>query len=120
MNLTRRFEFRAVHCLRYVEGPCAEVHGHSFWVDVTLTGQVDEVGVLVDEVELIEFQSLIDECYSHKHLNEVPPFDYRNPTLENLTTWFYDLARSRFADGVQVARVRITQDGSMWCEIDAP
>lgn len=110
VELTRRYDFRAVHFIRYVEGPCAEVHGHLFSVYVTLRGEPDDVGYVVAPQELDEFQSLIDECYARKNLNEVPPFDYRNPTLENLTMWFYELAWSRWSDGVAVHCVRIVQD----------
>ena len=47
-TVTKEFTFDAAHLLVDHEGQCANLHGHTYKVQVTLTGEVGDEGMLVD------------------------------------------------------------------------
>jgi 6-pyruvoyltetrahydropterin/6-carboxytetrahydropterin synthase len=69
-TVSKRFTFEAAHRLSHgYAGKCAEVHGHSYKVDVVLgSAQLDEVGMVVDFSELQAFQEWLDTYFDHKLL----------------------------------------------------
>ena len=90
-RLTVTEGFCASHCLRGYEGPCENLHGHNFGVEVVVEGErLDpKVEYLVDfkllRGKLREILARLD----HHHLNDVPPFDVENPSSENLARYLY-------------------------------
>jgi len=77
--------FDAAHALRGYEGPCENLHGHTFKVQVFLRGKgLNKLGLLEDfKTVKKELRSVLDN-FDHKFLNEVKPFTSQNPTSENL------------------------------------
>jgi 6-pyruvoyltetrahydropterin/6-carboxytetrahydropterin synthase len=91
VELSKRYRFEAAHRLPNVpaEHKCYRLHGHSFEVEVSLLGPVDErVGWLVDfgEITAVVEPLLLDEL-DHRTLNEVPGLE--NPTSELLCLWLW-------------------------------
>jgi 6-pyruvoyltetrahydropterin/6-carboxytetrahydropterin synthase len=103
-HLSRRYRFSASHRLhsedmsdaenRATYGKCNNPHGHghNYVLEVTLSGQVDENGMVCNLVDL-------DECVNRQ---VVTKFDLQNlnmrgefanavPTTENLCTVIFDL-----------------------------
>ena len=77
MKLVIKHHFDAAHYLLGYKGKCANLHGHRWVVEITITGDKnEETGMLVDFAEIKE---AID-CYDHKSLNEI----FSNPTAENI------------------------------------
>jgi len=105
--------FAAAHFLRGYRGKCENVHGHNYKVEVTLAGErLDALGLLVDFLEIKRLLRAALERLDHRLLNDVPPFDRRNPTAENLARYLYEeIARSLEAgagdQGVRVAAVKV-------------
>lgn len=85
-TIRRRFSFSASHVLDGlpVGHKCARLHGHTYQVEVALTGQIDGVGFVMDFAELDWVYELLREQLDHRHLNDVLPV---NPTSENLAAW---------------------------------
>ena len=107
--------FAAAHALRGYQGACENVHGHNFRVRVTIAGErLNETGFLVDFVRV---QSLLREVagrLDHRFLNEVEPFDQRNPTAENLAGHFHsELVRGLADAGVRVSEVTVWECDGM-------
>jgi 6-pyruvoyltetrahydropterin/6-carboxytetrahydropterin synthase len=77
--------FDAAHALRGYEGPCENLHGHTWKVQVFLGGeQLDKLGLLEDfKVIKMHLHEVLSE-YDHKLLNDIKPFDIENPSSENL------------------------------------
>lgn len=48
LSITKRLEFDAAHRLVGHNGKCANLHGHHYVVDVTLSGDTDSLGRVVD------------------------------------------------------------------------
>ena|SRR5579883_275003 len=82
--------FAAGHALRNYKGKCENVHGHNFKVQVTIEGeQLDHAGLLVDFIDVKAAMRTIIERLDHVFLNDISPFDVKNPSAENIAEYFY-------------------------------
>ena len=78
--------FDAAHFLKDYKGKCAKIHGHTWNIEIEISGeQLDKTGMLIDfgDIKKIIKNILPD----HEFLNEVLPI---NPTAENLSRYFYE------------------------------
>jgi len=105
--------FAAGHALRNYRGKCENVHGHNYRCQVTVEGeQLDEVGLLVDFVELKRVVHSVLDRLDHVWLNDFPPFDTINPSAENIAKYFFDQTNAHLG-GVTSGRVRV-KDVTIW------
>jgi 6-pyruvoyltetrahydropterin/6-carboxytetrahydropterin synthase len=82
--------FAAGHALRNYKGKCENVHGHNFKVRVVIEGEkLDETGLLVDFLDVKAAMQAIIARLDHVFLNDVAPFDVKNPSAENIAEYFY-------------------------------
>lgn len=103
IELTQEFGFDAAHYLGQGAPENARLHGHSFYVEVTLKGEPDPAkGWLRDLGEVKRVLDGIRDALDHRLLNEVEGLG--NPTLENLARFIFERARERLPE---VARVKI-------------
>ncbi len=81
-----KHHFDAAHYLKGYEGDCANLHGHTWQVELELTyDKLDDLGMAVDfkSVKKVLKELLPD----HKCLNDIYTF---NPTAENLARYLYE------------------------------
>jgi 6-pyruvoyltetrahydropterin/6-carboxytetrahydropterin synthase len=87
------------------------VHGHNFKVQVRIEGQrLDESGMLVDFIDVKTVMRKVIERLDHQFLNEVPPFDVKNPSAENIAEYFHIEMTSGLASTpvpVRISEVRV-------------
>ena len=91
MDIFKQFRFEAAHRLPHVPPghKCARLHGHSFMVEVHVTGPVGETtGWLIDFAEIAAAWQPLHAVLDHHYLNEVAGLE--NPTSENLARWIWD------------------------------
>ena len=102
--------FAAGHALRNYRGKCENVHGHNYRCQVTLEGvELDEIGLLVDFVELKRVVHSVLDRMDHQWLNEFPPFDVLNPSAENMARYIYQQVAEglKVREGVRIALVKL-------------
>jgi 6-pyruvoyltetrahydropterin/6-carboxytetrahydropterin synthase len=109
-ELTIEETFAAGHALRNYRGKCENVHGHNYRCQVSVEGAaLDEIGLLVDFVELKRIVHTVLDRMDHQWLNEFPPFDKLNPSAENMARYIYEeiAAALQARQGVRLASVRL-------------
>jgi len=112
-EITIEETFAAGHALRNYRGKCENVHGHNYRCQVTVEGeQLDDIGLLVDFVELKRVVHSVLDRMDHQWLNDWPPFDKLNPSAENIAKYFFDQTNAHLK-GVTSGRVRV-KDVTIW------
>jgi 6-pyruvoyltetrahydropterin/6-carboxytetrahydropterin synthase len=103
MELTQEFGFDAAHYLGAGAPENRRLHGHSFYVEVTLRGEPDPAtGFLRDLGEVKSSLDAIRDELDHRLLNEIGGLGA--PTLENLSRYIYRRVKASLPE---VARVKI-------------
>jgi 6-pyruvoyltetrahydropterin/6-carboxytetrahydropterin synthase len=102
--------FSSAHQLRGYKGKCENLHGHNYKIEIYARGrELNNIGLLVDFVELKEAADEIVQYLDHKNINELHPFDEElNPSAENLARFILERVASRIRkdDRVKVYKVR--------------
>lgn len=97
-TVTVRKRFSASHALRGYAGPCANLHGHNFRVEVSIRGEKLGPGeMLVDFVTVDRALEEILAPLDHALLNEARPFTAENPTAEALARHLHEELSWRLA-----------------------
>ena len=139
LRLTKEFSFEAAHALGGYDGPCREIHGHSYRLFVTVKGvpscdendpkqgMVFDFGLLkriVGEEILDRFDhALILRTTTNEQLLAVLREQYGNlvevdfqPTTENLLVEFAARIRRRLPAGVSLHALRLHETASSYAE----
>ncbi len=91
VEITQSFRFEAAHFLPNVPPGhrCIRVHGHSYKVDVSVSGPLDpHTGWVVDFYDIeAAFRPLL-QTLDHHLLNEIPGLE--NPTAEHIAVWIWE------------------------------
>jgi len=106
-ELTVRDEISAAHFLRGYRGKCANLHGHTFRVAVTVAGEaLNDVGIMMDLVDMKKHLKAIIDRLDHVCLNDLEFFKANNPSSENLARYIYKEYKALIAP-VRLVKVRI-------------
>src|SRR5213596_811879 len=96
IELRKTFQFEGAHLLPRLpkSHKCRRLHGHSFRVEIVVTGECDpKLGWLMDYADITEaFQPLWRQL-DHYFLNEIRGLE--NPTSENIAKWIWRRLRPR-------------------------
>jgi 6-pyruvoyltetrahydropterin/6-carboxytetrahydropterin synthase len=129
-SLTRTVAFHALHRLyrpewsearnREVFGSVSDApgHGHDYRCAVTVQGQLDETGMIID-LALLD-RILQDEVltpFAGKHFNlDVPAFAYGKtlPTCEAISAYVFQRIAPRLPTDLVLERVRIMEDPTLY------
>lgn len=117
------FTFDAAHFLPGYEGKCANMHGHTYKLEITVSrinvgSKIDAStdGMIVDFAELARMvkDTILDQV-DHKVLNEV--FDFR-PTSENLASYIYYSLQKKFKfNSLNLEKVALWESGKSCIEV---
>lgn len=84
-------EFEAAHKLEGDFGPASSLHGHTYQVEVEISGkEVDKKGILFDLGQLKESLNKVIAPLHCRYLNELEAFKAKNPTAENVSRYILE------------------------------
>lgn len=110
MKLYVSRKFSAAHYLTNYDGPCARLHGHTWKVEVWLTGPVNPATGMV-----VDFKSVKDiiDVLDHHCLNDL----FNLPTAENVVTYLCQ----KFVGllGIDTVRVRLWESENSYAEVSS-
>ena len=137
VRITKEFKFEMAHALYGYDGLCANIHGHSYRLWVTVRGEVKNEnghtkdGMLMDFTDLksIVKPEIVDK-YDHSLVlnansphadldlsafNKVYYLDYQ-PTSENLVLDFANFIKEQLPDGVDLLKVVLSETARSFAE----
>lgn len=140
IRLTKEFSFEAAHALDGYDGPCREIHGHSYRLFVTVRGvaSVDErdpkCGMVVDFGVLkrivgeqilsrMDHALVLRGCADNAALRSALGQRFRNivvvdyqPTCEQMLDDFARRLRARLPEGVELFSLRLHETATSYAE----
>ena len=137
IRVTREFSFEMAHILGGYDGPCRNLHGHSYKLFVTLIGSpntnkddpkkgmvmdfsVMKKIVLEEVVDKFDHSIVLNSEYSKlnilkdnfEHVNVV---DFQ-PTCENLIAYFASLLKDKFPEGIKLYSLKLYETAKLFAE----
>ena len=132
MLLTKKFTFEMAHALDGYDGKCANLHGHSYHLEVTVEGtELNSNGIAIDfgSIKTLVQRTVIDH-FDHalvlkkgstlalnplafSNLIEVP----FNPTTEKLLIHFATLLEPQMPAGTRLHSLRLAETDSSVAEL---
>lgn len=118
ITVTRHFEFEACHHLPHYRGACHNVHGHSYKLSVTVTGDINRdvkdpcCGMIIDFKDLKDVVNNIIEKYDHSDLNEYFP----NPTAEIMVDTIAQSVKRNLKSGLKLVSVKLWETSNSYAE----
>ena len=87
-ELTIITHFAAAHQLRDFSGPCENLHGHNWKIEVSVASDIlNEAGIVVDFAVIKKKTAAIIKELDHCFLNELDHFKDHNPSSENIAQY---------------------------------
>ena len=118
-KVTKLFEFEACHHLPHYDGACHNIHGHSYKLEVTVSGQVSKnendpkCGMIIDFKDLKAIvKSVAVDKYDHSNLNEFFP----NPTAEIMVKQIAVDIMSKLPQGVYLMSCKLWETSTSYAE----
>jgi len=93
MRLSRKFKFDAAHKLIDYQGVCGRIHGHTYELIVTVEGEPDETGMIIDFFDMKKIvEDVVISRLDHTYLNNF----YEQPTVENVAADIFEKLQKAF------------------------
>jgi 6-pyruvoyltetrahydropterin/6-carboxytetrahydropterin synthase len=121
-RIGKQFRFEAAHHLPDHDGKCRRPHGHSYRVEVTLAGDLEDAGpkngMVHDFSDVSRFwKHELEPHLDHQDLNLTLADDCDPPTAELIARYLYRRFMGELGDDVE--RVRVWETESSWAEYPA-
>lgn len=122
MLIGKTFTFEAAHHLPNHDGKCRRPHGHSYRVEVALSGDPVETpgdpkeGMVLDFSVLgAAFKRLIFDRLDHQDLNVVLAGEVTVTTAENLAAWIHGQLSAELGEE-RMAWVTVWETATSWAQ----
>lgn len=114
-RLSKTFKFDAAHKLVDYDGACANLHGHTYKLIVTVEGTPDETGMVMDLFDLKKIVSeKIVSKMDHCFLNDL----YSQPTVENMAKDIFSKLENEFKKTkVNLFSIRLYEGEGSYVEV---
>jgi len=115
LSITKQFEFEAAHFLPNHQGACCRLHGHSYKLEIEISGETNtddlsaSYGMIMDfgDLSKIVKENIID-VLDHHNLNTI----ISDPTAENLVLWI----KEHLPIKAPLSRIRLWETSKAYCE----
>jgi len=88
--------FSAAHQVKGYPGDCADIHGHTYKIQVRVgVGKLDKLGMAVDFRSIKGQLDTILCKLDHKNLNKISFFKKHNATAEYVAKYIFDQLRKK-------------------------
>lgn len=135
VRITKEFRFEMAHALFGHDGPCKNIHGHSYKLAITVKGEPNKTFNSPKEGMVIDFSDLkkiinteIIQEFDHalvlsKNVPEVllkSLTDHKlivtdfQPTCENLVVFFAERLKERMPDGVELQQLLLHETSTSY------
>ncbi|MCB0430587.1 MAG: 6-carboxytetrahydropterin synthase [Flavobacteriales bacterium] len=141
VRITKEINFEMAHALYGHDGPCKDIHGHSYKLTVTLRGKpIDDsaspkFGMVMDFADLKRIlKSKVTDEFDHAVLvwdqspfakmaqdplyGNIIPVSFQ-PTCENILLEIVRRVRPELPDGVELASMRLRETATSYAEWQA-
>ncbi len=101
--------FCAAHQLKEIKGPCENLHGHNWKIEVYVTSDaLNEAGVVIDFGILKKHVNAVAGTLDHKFLNDLEPFKNQNPSSENIARYVAEQLAMLLQDPkIKISRITV-------------
>ncbi len=139
VRVTKQFDFEMAHALWNYDGPCRNLHGHSYRLSVTVTGHPvkdksdPKHGMVIDfgDLKKMVTETVVNE-FDHSVIisSDVPPASYSKmgvmfeklrvvdyqPTCENMIVDFARRIKKKLPSGVELYSLRLQETATSFAE----
>jgi 6-pyruvoyltetrahydropterin/6-carboxytetrahydropterin synthase len=139
IQITKIFHFEMAHALEGYDGLCQNIHGHSYTLRVTVTGnpvndsKSPKEGMIIDFSDLKKIvKNAITDKYDHalvlnsktdisiidtlrNHYNKIVTVDYQ-PTSEQLLMEFASILQNTLPQNVSLHSLRLNETATSYAE----
>jgi 6-pyruvoyltetrahydropterin/6-carboxytetrahydropterin synthase len=117
MKLGLMTEFDAAHSLPGYQGKCANLHGHTYQVEIVVEGEVGVDGFVMDFYQLKKILAAALEDLDHRCLNDILP----NPTAEKTAKWICERLKKELQGTlIRLVSLKLWEGKNKWVMIDGP
>ena len=122
--VTKEFEFEACHHLTHYVGNCANLHGHTYKLQVTVSGEIPSPEQITEEMYaedsmVLDFKLLkrvvkdhILDTHDHSNLNDL----YVQSTAEVMVVSMYQILREKLPKDVEIENVKLWETSTSFAE----
>lgn len=139
VRVTKRFHFEMAHALYNYEGVCRNIHGHSYNLEVTVSGEASlrsghpKDGMVMDfhdlkrlvkreVIDRFDHTLMINSLFPEEQVNSLRKSTERvmvvdfQPTTENLVAFIASILAPLMPDGVSLFSVRLAETVTAFAE----
>ena len=139
IRVTKKFTFDMAHALYGYDGPCKNIHGHTYTLSVTLIGKVindnlnPKNGMVIDftdfkkvvkdnVIDVFDHSLVLNLNSPHAQLNDLNNnFEKINyvpyqPSCENLIVDFLERIKFKFPDNILVKNLKLEETPTSFAE----
>lgn len=132
ISISRKFHFDAAHALYNYDGPCRNIHGHRYNLEVSVAGHSEEsyTGILFDfkQLKKIVNESVVEPLDHALILSHVYAAQIRKcydgniyemdvePTAENLVLLFKNKIQALLPRGIHLIHMRLYETENCFAE----
>ncbi len=115
MKLGLITEFDAAHSLPGYQGKCANLHGHTYQVEIVVEGDVGDDGFVMDFYQIKKILAAALQDLDHSYLNDILP----NPTAETIAQLIANrLKNDMNGTAVQLLSLKLWEGKNKWVMVD--